>query len=123
MRITLSLHYQQYTNSNHTHSMHPPHHPTPKRRIAFVGSDGRTRHFLLQTGQNTSQGHADDRLLQLMRLCNALLERRPDSRKRALAWHTPAIVPVWPQLRLIEEEPSYTSYYEAYEVGLIGLIS
>jgi hypothetical protein len=33
-----------------------------------------------------------------MRLCNALLDRQPDSRKRALSWHTPAIVPVWPQV-------------------------
>jgi transformation/transcription domain-associated protein len=50
-----------------------------------------------------------------MRLANALLERAPDARKRGLGWHTPAIVPVWPQLRLLEEEPSYASYYEAYE--------
>jgi hypothetical protein len=98
----------------------PPPPPRPRRRIAFVGSDGRTRHFLLQTGQNSSQGHADERLLQLMRLANALLERAPDARRRGLAWHTPAIVPVWPQLRLLEEEPSYASYYEAYEVGASG---
>jgi hypothetical protein len=90
--------------------------PTHFRRIAFVGSDGRTRHFLLQSGQTGGPGHADERLLQLMRLANALLDRQPDSRKRGLAWHAPAIVPVWPALRLVEEEPSYASYYEAYEV-------
>jgi transformation/transcription domain-associated protein len=54
---------------------------------------------LLQTGQNSSQGAADERMMQLLRLLNRLLERSPESRRRLLAWHTPIIVPVWPQVR------------------------
>ena len=45
------------------------------------------------------QGLADDRMMQLLRLLNQLLERHPESRRRLLAWHTPIIVPVWPQVR------------------------
>jgi hypothetical protein len=36
--------------------------------------------------------------MQLLRLLNQLLERHPESRRRLLAWHTPIIVPVWPQV-------------------------
>lgn len=54
---------------------------------------------LPQTGQNSTQGQADERLLQLLRLLNRLLERHPEARRRGLAWHTPAVVPVWPQAR------------------------
>lgn len=53
---------------------------------------------LLQTGQNSTQGAADERMMQLLRLLNRLLERSPESRRRLLAWHTPIIVPVWPQV-------------------------
>jgi transformation/transcription domain-associated protein len=37
-------------------------------------------------------------MMQLLRLLNRLLERSPESRRRLLAWHTPIIVPVWPQV-------------------------
>lgn len=54
--------------------------------------------FPPQTGQNSTQGAADERMMQLLRLLNRLLERSPESRRRLLAWHTPIIVPVWPQV-------------------------
>lgn len=76
-------------------------HSTSFRRLAFVGSDGRTRHMLVQTGQNSSQGMADERMMQLLRLLNKLLDKHPESRRRLLNWHTPVIVPVWPQVRVI----------------------
>lgn len=53
---------------------------------------------VLQTGQNSSQGQADERMMQLLRLLNRPLERSPESRRRNLAWYTPIIVPVWPQV-------------------------
>lgn len=56
-------------------------------------------HTCVQTGQNSSQGQADERMMQLLRLLNRPLERSPESRRRNLAWYTPVIVPVWPQVR------------------------
>lgn len=44
-------------------------------------------------------GANDERMAHLMRAMNRLLDRHPQSRRRHLAWHTPAIVPVWPQVR------------------------
>ena len=38
-------------------------------------------------------------MMQLLRNMNRLLEQHPQSRRRHLAWHTPIIVPVYPQVR------------------------
>ena len=148
-------------------------HGTSFRRLALLGSDGKQRHFIVQTGQHYSAavgehlvwlphiglksmsivgvtipctlpgvpfattmclevtrrsswksllialvscafhealrcgacdlagvaGANDERVAHLMRAMNRLLDRHPQSRRRHLAWHTPAIVPVWPQVR------------------------
>ena len=44
------------------------------------------------------QGTTDERVVQLMRLLNKLLEAHPPCRSKGLAWHTPLVVPVWPQV-------------------------
>ncbi len=90
-----SIVYLQHISSN-VHIVR--RHATSFRRLAFIGSDGRTRHMLVQTGQNSSQGMADDRMMQLLRGLNKLLDAHPESRRRCLSWHTPISVPVWPQV-------------------------
>lgn len=49
-------------------------------------------------GQSTNQGLGEERMMQLLRCLNKLLDRAPESRRRLLNWHTPIIVPVWPQV-------------------------
>ena len=44
-------------------------------------------------------GASDERMMQLLRLLNRLLDKHPESRRRHLSFHTPAIVPVWMQVR------------------------
>lgn len=39
--------------------------------------------------------------MQLLRNMNRLLDKHPQSRRRHLAWHTPIIVPVYPQVRSV----------------------
>ncbi|GFR40173.1 hypothetical protein Agub_g730, partial [Astrephomene gubernaculifera] len=92
-------------------------HCTSYRRLVLLGSDGRARHMLVQTGQNNAQGTTDERIIQLLRLSNRLLDAHPQSRQRALAWHTPVMVPVWVQVRLMEEAPAACTLHEAYEVN------
>ena len=48
----------------------------------------------------TCAGSGDERMMQLLRNMNRLLEQHPQSRRRHLAWHTPIIVPVYPQVCL-----------------------
>ena len=43
-------------------------------------------------------GAADERMMQLMRNMNRLLDKHPQARRRHLSWHTPIIVPVYPQV-------------------------
>jgi hypothetical protein len=54
--------------------------------------------MLVSTGMNWTQGLAEERLMQLLRLMNRLLDKHPDSRRRLLAWHTPVMIPVWQQV-------------------------
>ena len=55
----------------------------------------------MQTGQHWhgTTGSGDERMVQLMRMLNRLMMKHPESRSRRLSWHTPTIVPVWPQVR------------------------
>ncbi len=43
-------------------------------------------------------GSAEERMMQLLRLINGLLEKHPESRSRKLAAHAPIIVPVYSQV-------------------------
>ena len=92
-------------------------HGANYRRVAMHGSDGRTRHMVIQQSQNYLQSSMEDRVLQLLRSLNRLLDAHPQSRARALGWYVPAIVPVHPSVRLMEEDPSFASYYEAYDIN------
>lgn len=92
-------------------------HSSSYRRLVLHGSDGHARHMLVQTGQNWAQGTTDERVVQLMRLLNRLMEAHPQARSRLMAFHTPLVVPVWPQVRMLEEDPSFCSYGDAYDVN------
>jgi transformation/transcription domain-associated protein len=72
-------------------------HGTCHRRLTLVGYDGKEQHFLVQT--SLTPNRADERVVQLMRHLNRLLEKHKQSRRRHLLFHTPVVVPVWPQVR------------------------
>ena len=76
-------------------------HCSSYRRLGFIGTNGQTRHFIVQTGQHWhgSTGSAEERMMQLLRLVNGLLEKHPESRSRKLAAHAPIIVPVYSQVK------------------------
>ena len=86
------------------------------RRLRLLGSDGQTRRFLVQSGHG-STASCDERMAGLMNAFNRALAKSCDSHKRHLQFHTPALVQVWPQVRLIEDDPSYTSFMSAYEIN------
>jgi hypothetical protein len=49
------------------------------------------------------------------RAVNQAMARFPEARRRLLQLHTPIILAVWPQARLVQEERSFTTYSEVYE--------
>ena len=86
------------------------------RRLRLLGSDGQTRRFLVQSGHG-STASCDERMAGLMNAFNRALAKSCDSHRRHLQFHTPALVQVWPQVRLIEDDPSYSSFMSAYEIN------
>lgn len=73
-------------------------HGSSHRRICMVGSDGQEQLYLVQTSL-TPAARSDERMIQLMRHLNRLLLKNMQSRRRHLLFHTPVVLPVWPQVR------------------------
>ncbi|KAL3681984.1 hypothetical protein R1sor_000006 [Riccia sorocarpa] len=91
-------------------------HGSSHRRLTVVGNDGSQRHFLVQTSL-TPSARSDERMVQLFRVLNRLLDKHKESRSRHLAFSTPIIIPVWPQVRLVEDDLMYSTFGEVYEIN------
>jgi transformation/transcription domain-associated protein len=91
-------------------------HGSSFRRLTIVGSDGSQRHFLVQTSL-TPSARSDERMVQLFRVLNRLFDKHKESRRRHLAFHTPIIIPVWPQVRMVEDDLMYSTFGEVYEIN------
>lgn len=91
-------------------------HGSSHRRITMVGSDGSQCHFLVQTSL-TPSARSDERMVQMFRVLNRFFDKHKESRRRHLAFHTPIIIPVWPQVRLVEDDPMYSTFGEVYEIN------
>lgn len=84
------------------------------RRITIRGHDGSLHPFVIQN-PSARQFRREERLMQLFRLLNGVLERKRDSRMRNLNFHLPQIVPLAPNVRMVSDDPSYCTLYEIYE--------
>jgi hypothetical protein len=68
--------------------------------------------------------HVDVRMVGRQRVSscravNTALARYPEARRRHLQLHTPIILAVWPQARLVQEEESNMTYGEVYEANCL----
>lgn len=112
------------------------------RRLTIRGHNGNMYPFSVQHPSHR-QSRREERITQLMRILNryivgrylvilpmwmiliaslllsssvsSVLERKKESRKRNLMFHLPTMIPLAPQARLVEDDPSYLSMYEMYE--------
>ncbi|KAF7725495.1 hypothetical protein EC973_009595 [Apophysomyces ossiformis] len=84
------------------------------RRLTIRGHDGTLHPFVIQN-PSARQFRREERLMQLFRILNRVLERRKESRMRNLSFHLPAIVPLAPNVRMVEDDPSYCTLYDIYE--------
>ncbi|CAN7108366.1 unnamed protein product [Brassica rapa subsp. narinosa] len=89
-------------------------HGSSCRRLTLVGSDGSQKHFIVQTSL-TPNARSDERMLQLFRVMNQMFDKHKESRKRHLGIHTPIIIPVWSQVRMVEDDLMYNTFLEVYE--------
>ncbi|KAK8962950.1 hypothetical protein KSP40_PGU020559 [Platanthera guangdongensis] len=91
-------------------------HGSSFRRLTLIGSDGSQRHFIVQTSL-TPNARSDERILQLFRVLNRMFDKNKESRRRHLMIHTPIIIPVWSQVRMVEDDVMYSTFLEVYEIN------
>ncbi|KAK4510703.1 uncharacterized protein ATC70_005136 [Mucor velutinosus] len=84
------------------------------RRLTIRGHDGSLHPFVIQNPA-ARQFRREERLMQLFRILNGVLERKTESRARNLRFHLPAIVPLAPNVRMVQDDPSYCTLYDVYE--------
>ncbi|KAL5822462.1 hypothetical protein ACOSQ3_020378 [Xanthoceras sorbifolium] len=89
-------------------------HGSSFRRLTLIGSDGSQRHFIVQTSL-TPNARSDERILQLFRVLNQMFDKHKESRRRHICIHTPIIIPVWSQVRMVEDDLMYSTFLEVYE--------
>ncbi|KAL8160447.1 hypothetical protein V2J09_001984 [Rumex salicifolius] len=89
-------------------------HGSSFRRLTLIGSDGSQRHFIVQTSL-TPNARSDERMLQLFRVMNRMFDKHKESRRRHICIHTPVIIPVWSQVRMVEDDLTYSTFLEVYE--------
>lgn len=89
-------------------------HGSSFRRLTLIGSDGSQRHFIVQTSL-TPNARSDERILQLFRVMNRMFDKHKESRRRNISIHTPIIIPVWSQVRMVEDDLTYSTFLEVYE--------
>ncbi|XP_047310383.1 transformation/transcription domain-associated protein-like [Impatiens glandulifera] len=89
-------------------------HGSSFRRLTLIGSDGSQRHFIVQTSL-TPNARSDERILQIFRVMNRMFDKHKESRRRHISIHTPIIIPVWSQVRMVEDDLMYSTFLEVYE--------
>ncbi|XP_078446328.1 phosphatidylinositol 3- and 4-kinase family protein with FAT domain-containing protein isoform X2 [Wolffia australiana] len=91
-------------------------HGSSFRRLTLIGSDGSQSHFIVQTSL-TPNARSDERILQIFRVLNKMFDKHKESRHRNLCIHTPIIIPVWSQVRMVEDDLMYSTLLEVYEIN------
>ncbi|KAK6924485.1 PIK-related kinase, FAT, partial [Dillenia turbinata] len=89
-------------------------HGSSFRRLTLIGSDGSQKHFIVQTSL-TPNARSDERILQLFRVMNRMFDKHKESRRRHISVYTPIIIPVWSQVRMVEDDLMYSTFLEVYE--------
>ena len=84
------------------------------RRLKIRGHDGSIHPFQIQhpAGRHSRR---EERIAQLFRMFNGTLMKRKESRRRNLQFNLPLMVPLSPNVRMIEDDPSYTNLQSIYE--------
>ncbi|KAI5365365.1 putative transcription-associated protein [Septoria linicola] len=84
------------------------------RRLTIRGHDGSLHPFCIQ---HPAPRHSrrEERILQLFRIFNSTLAKKKESRRRNLQFHLPLMVPLSPQIRMIQDDASYMALQAIWE--------
>ena len=89
-------------------------HGTAFRRIVMIGSDGSRSAFIIQN-PSSRQSRREERMIQLMRMADAIVEKKIISRRHGLGFHVQNIIPLSAFVRLIEDPQAFCSLEDVYE--------
>lgn len=84
------------------------------RRLKIRGHDGSVHSFAVQHPA-VRQCRREERILQLFRQLNHTLGSKKESRRRDLQFTLPAMVPLAPHIRIVQEDTSYITLQGVYE--------
>nr|XP_042899044.1 transformation/transcription domain-associated protein isoform X5 [Parasteatoda tepidariorum] len=90
-------------------------HNTAARRLYIKGHNGKIYPFLVVNDACLSDARREERVLQLLRMLNHCLGKQKETSKRFLNFTVPRVVPVSPQLRLVEDYESSISLLDIYK--------
>ncbi|XP_054724829.1 transformation/transcription domain-associated protein-like [Uloborus diversus] len=90
-------------------------HNTAARRLYIKGHNGKIYPYLVVNDACLSDARREERVLQLLRMLNHYLGKQKETSKRFLNFTVPRIVPVSPQLRLVEDNESSISLLDIYK--------
>ncbi|KAG9509570.1 Transformation/transcription domain-associated protein, partial [Fragariocoptes setiger] len=90
-------------------------HQTAARRIKIRGHNGKVYPYLVVNDSCFSDARREERVLQLLRLLNIYLVKRKETARRFLSFTVPRVVPVSPQMRLVEDNPASLSLLDIFK--------
>lgn len=89
-------------------------HGTSFRRIVMIGNDGSRSSFIVQN-PSSRQSRREERLVQLLRMADAIVDKKVVTKRHSLSLGVQKIVPLSAFVRLIEDNGSYVSLEDIYE--------
>ncbi|GIY45226.1 hypothetical protein CDAR_3771 [Caerostris darwini] len=90
-------------------------HNTAARRLYIKGHNGKIYPYLVVNDACLSDARREERVLQLLRMLNHYLGKQKETSKRFLNFTIPRVVPVSPQMRLVEDNESSISLLDIYK--------
>lgn len=84
------------------------------RRINMCGQDGSLYTFAVQSPA-ARHSRREERMFQLYRLLNTLLENNVEARSRSLLFNLPIAVPLSPKVRIMNDKQSFTTLHQIYD--------
>lgn len=89
-------------------------HGTSFRRIVMIGNDGSRSSFIVQN-PSSRQSRREERVVQLLRMADAIVDKKIISKRHSLSLGIQNIVPLSAFVRLIEDHESFVSLEDVYE--------
>ncbi|XP_075538774.1 transcription-associated protein Nipped-A isoform X6 [Dermacentor variabilis] len=88
---------------------------TAARRLYLRGQNGKIYPYLVVNDACLSDARREERVLQLLRMLNTLLDKQKETARRFLHLAVPRVVAVSPQMRLVEDNPASVSLLHIYK--------